>query len=115
MARRAVLYAAHERRAAAESRGLERINNASVKEAAKFEGEIESLREQIARLEKQLGDSQVRKRTNLVSNLPAGCIFLPLLLPHFLPGGNHPRGGREEGIEEEEYIHARRTALTGPP
>ena len=65
LAQRAVLYAAHERRAAAESRGLERINNASVKEAAKFEGEIASLREQIARLEQQLSDSQVsNKRTS---------------------------------------------------
>ena len=100
MAQRAVLYAAHERRAAAESRGLERINNASVKEAAKFEGEIESLREQIARLEKQLGDSQVCKRTNLVSNLlalprqPAGCIFLPLPRP---PRRKSPKGGKRGG------------------
>ena len=54
LAQRAVLYAAHERRAAAEQRDVERVNTATIREAAKFEGEIASLREQIGRIEQQL-------------------------------------------------------------
>ena len=53
-----MLYAAHERRAAAESRGLERVNTATIREAAKYEGEIASLQAQIARGEQQLRDAQ---------------------------------------------------------
>ena len=57
LAQRAVLYAAHERRAAAEQRDVERVNTATIREAAKFEGEIASLREQIGRIEQQLREA----------------------------------------------------------
>lgn len=57
LAQRAVLYAAHERRFREEERGREQVNHLASRDAARAEGEAKAMRDEVARLAKQVKEA----------------------------------------------------------